>query len=339
MLTSHTNFQRLRTCVVGRSYSPEFYDCVPNTSIRKIMQRIAEQTEEDFQNLIRLLEKLDVQVLRPELENKFLLDGVNERFYKPPMYPRDDFLMLDSKFFVFRARTDDPYNNVIEYVRNFGNPIFDSRQPGYEYLKTISGPCVVKGGPYLLLDQFSDDLSLSKEQINRDLDRFTDEFLGNYTVKKIDTGGHSDGTFCVVAPDLIISAEGAPSYDQVFPNWEVVTIQGRTWEADAMAKQYKKLQEQNGRKFKFWIPDHEWDPTVVEYIDNGLSHWLGNVEESVFDVNMLVIDENTVICNRPNDKMEEVFKRRNITPYYCDLKTSVFWDGGLNCVTLDLHRS
>ena len=339
MLQSHSNFQRLRKVVVGRSYPPEFYSWIPSTSVRKIMEKIAEQTEADFQKLIELLESLDVEVYRPDLSTVESMDPSTGKFYKPPMYPRDDMLLLDGKFFVFHARTNDPYDHIIDMVRSQGNPIFDCRDPGLEYLRTLSAPCIVKGGPSVLLDQFSDDLSLTKEQINQAIDQFTHDFLGRYTTHKIDTGGHSDGTFCIVAPGLIISTQGAPSLGPDFADWEIVEIPGRTWEADSIAKQYKQLQEQNGRRFNFWIPGQDYDPEVVDFIDNGLSHWLGNVEESVFDVNMLVIDEHTVICNQPNPLMDATFQQWGITAHYCDLKTSVFWDGGLNCVTLDLHRS
>ena len=40
---------------------------------------------------------------------------------------------------------------------------------------------------------------------------------------------------------------------------------------------------------------HEYNDEFIEFAETWLSHWLGYVEESVFDVNILVIDEKNII--------------------------------------------
>ena len=69
-----------------------------------------------------------------------------------------------------------------------------------------------------------------------------------------------------------------------------------------------------------------------------LGKWVGYVEETVFDVNMLVIDEHNVIVNNENDKVFEAFERHGITPHVCNFRHRYFWDGGIHCITSDLHR-
>jgi hypothetical protein len=55
MLKSYTGFQRLRKCVVGRSYPPEFYSWITNPRLRLLFETIADETEEDYLKLIKKL--------------------------------------------------------------------------------------------------------------------------------------------------------------------------------------------------------------------------------------------------------------------------------------------
>jgi hypothetical protein len=65
---------------------------------------------------------------------------------------------------------------------------------------------------------------------------------------------------------------------------------------------------------------------------------MGYVEETVFDVNMLVIDERNVICNNYNKTVFDAFARHDVTAHVLNFRHRYFWDGGLHCITSDLHR-
>jgi hypothetical protein len=53
--------------MVGRTYPPEFYSWVKDTKTRNKFENLAQETEEDYQGLIRLLrDRFGVEVLRPE---------------------------------------------------------------------------------------------------------------------------------------------------------------------------------------------------------------------------------------------------------------------------------
>jgi hypothetical protein len=45
----------------------------------------------------------------------------------------------------------------------------------------------------------------------------------------VNTGGHSDATYCPVCPGLIISLHDVPAYADTFPDWEVVYLPGQSW--------------------------------------------------------------------------------------------------------------
>ena len=47
---------------------------------------------------------------------------------------------------------------------------------------------------------------------------------------------------------------------------------------------------------------------LINFVNTWLNDWVGYVEETVFDVNMLSIDENTIICNNYNKDVFTFFK-------------------------------
>ena len=149
----------------------------------------------------------------------------------------------------------------------------------------------------------------------------------------LNIGGHSDGTFCPVSPGLIISLNDVTTYANSFPGWEVVYLPGQSWDkVDAFLKLKKK------NKGKWWVPGEELNENFTEFVESWLAHWVGYVEETVFDVNMLMIDQKNVICNNYNKQVFDAFELYGITPHIVPFRHRYFWDGGIHCITSDLHR-
>ena len=69
-----------------------------------------------------------------------------------------------------------------------------------------------------------------------------------------------------------------------------------------------------------------------------MDDWVTYVEETVFDVNMLVIDEKNIICNNYNKNLFDALDRWGITAHLVNFRHRYFWDGGLHCITSDLKR-
>ena len=149
----------------------------------------------------------------------------------------------------------------------------------------------------------------------------------------VDTNGHSDGTFCPVAPGLIISLYDVPCYKNTFPDWEVVYLPGQSWDS---VQPFLDLKNKN--KGRWWIPGWEYDQDVTNVVDTWLNHWVGYVEETVFDVNMLIIDPKNVLVFNYNQTVFDALDRYGITPHVVPFRHRYFWDGGIHCVTADLHR-
>lgn len=53
MYSVYQHWDPLKVCVVGRSYPPEFYSWIRVPHVRKLFERMAIETEEDYQNIIK----------------------------------------------------------------------------------------------------------------------------------------------------------------------------------------------------------------------------------------------------------------------------------------------
>jgi len=323
----YQHWDPLKVCVVGRSYPPEFYSWITVPHVRKLFEKIAIETEEDYQNIIKKLESFGVEILRPtvfsEINHYLAADG--STYATPPMAPRDRSVMIGNVFFetLTNPGWETGYGHIIEHIKKQGNTI---RSHDYN-TDIINGAMVSRIGQdlYFGTHHYSQSQSELYNMVNRE---FTN--TRNHTVN---TGGHSDGTYCPVCPGLIISLKDVPTYEKTFPGWEVVYLPGQSW---TKVKPFLDLKEKN--KGKWWIPGFEHDQDVIDVVETWLGHWTGYVEETVFDVNMLMIDPKNVIVFNYNKQVFDALNRYGITPHVVPFRHRYFWDGGIHCVTSDLHR-
>jgi len=77
---------------------------------------------------------------------------------------------------------------------------------------------------------------------------------------------------------------------------------------------------------------------VIDVVEINLAHWAGNVEETIFDVNMVMLDRNNVMTCNYNKQIFDTLDRYDITAHVVPFRHKYFWDGALSCVTSDLHR-
>lgn len=397
MYSVHQPWDPLRVCVVGRSYPPEFYSFITNPRLRSLFERIATETEQDFQNLIALLEKFNVQIVRPNVPTVQLdrLLTQNRRIPGPvSMIPRDQMIMIGSDFFVFpydrisikssgrnimpptnwtKKNYDllkgadwpqefTPFEQLPDWVQEECKTLLQfkfvpgddreeiiSKSSEFEWWSPVTD-LVKSAGNHIIENQYHDILNqIPANGVTRigqdlffgisesaDIDKIknlTEHFFPGYHCHLVTTGGHIDGCFTPVKPGLIVSIEDMPTYAKTFPDWEVVYLAGESWDK---VKPFTDLKEKN--QGKWWIKGSEYDSELIDYVETWLQDWVGYVEESVFDVNILVIDQQNVVVSSYNKKAFEAFERHGITPHVCNLRHRYFWDGGIHCVTLDLDR-
>lgn len=366
MHSVYQHWDPLKVCVLGRSYPPEFYSWISVPHVRSLFEKIAVETEEDYQNIIKTLEKFGVKVLRPKLPHKLPFAG--GKYLPPPMTPRDSMVMIGDKFYenfsfsIKKAYADvrDPtwpdcnsveefeklspqiqqecnvthefnkyrwhlsqYDHIFDYLCGQGNVI----RPHAADATLLNGGMITRIGKDLFFgtDSYTKDISDYKNFINS-------EFIDTRN-HIVNTGGHSDGTYCAVCPGLIISLRDVPTYAETFPGWEVVYLPGQNWSKVAP---FLELKAKNAGRW--WIPGFEHDQSVIDVVETWLGHWTGYVEETVFDVNMLIVDPKNVMVFAYNKQVFDALERYGITPHVVPFRHRFFWDGGIHCVTSDLHR-
>jgi len=332
----YQHWDPLKAMAVGVSYPPELYDYIKNEKVRKVFYKIAEETEEDYQKLINILEKFGVKVVRPDITvamnraKRCIQD--NTAIPRPyDMQPRDYSIMLGDKFYFSGDwSTNKP---LLSLLREQGNEIISSVDTGFKYQNNslkLNAAMTSRIGKDLIIGTIDD-----REKVDNliEIEKDLQTKLPDYRVKMIDTQGHTDGTFCPVVPGLILSIMGQTTYEKSFPGWETVWLQGESW--GKVARFLNLKQKNNG---KWWVPGEELNQDFTDYVETWMNHWVGYVEESVFDVNMIVIDKHNVIVNGYNKQAFDAFSRYGITPHICNFRHRYFWDGGLHCITSDLHR-
>ena len=308
--------------------------------------------------------------MRTEIDQDFNNYFNGHSFLSPPMTPRDYTIMIGDTWYTVE---NSWYKNKWEIIKGADWPDFPKNELEFNALPDfVKEECrnyyninsynnLTMNNGLSKINQFIQDqgnkivngqfVSASTcIRVGKDLYFGTDEhdkvknfeFLKNkysqlfpdYRCHIVDSDGHEDGVFCPVVPGLIVSIRDMPTYNESFPDWEVVYLDDmETWKK---MQQFLNLKEKN--RGKWWVAGEELNNDFTEYVETWMQHWVGYVEETVFDVNMLVIDKNNVICNNYNEKVFEAFSRYNITPHVINFRHRYFWDGGLHCITSDLHR-
>lgn len=335
----YQHWDPLRVMAVGTSYPPEFYDYIKNKKVRKVFYKIAEETEEDYQKLTNLLQSFNVSVYRmpvePMLEDAHRCIKENRAITSPfIMQPRDQSVMLGNTFYCFDGNAYKPLRDKVSRQGNVVkiNTDFDI---GFKWQNTklyMNGAMISRLGK----DLYIGSVQKVNEEHRIEIDTIQDELrkqLSDFRLTFVETEGHADGCFCPVVPGLILSVLSPINYKETFPDWEVVYLQGESW---AKIKPFAQLKQKNAGKW--WVPGEELNDDFTHYVETWMNKWVGYVEESVFDVNMIVIDKKNVIVNGYNEKAFDAFSRYGITPHVCNFRHRYFWDGGLHCITSDLHR-
>ena len=316
MINSNFGFTPLREVWLGDCYPENFYDHLPN-EVADPFRQISQWTKHDLSMVQKFLESKNIVVRRPtfnDIENYINDDGI---LAKPPITPRDDYLVLGQSLYSLHNKLKiDPWHSVIEEYKNLG---YDVQSPINTSINCITPPSVVRIGRDLYID------TETHSQVWKFICEQAVNWGKNYRVNICNTYGHSDGVFCPLKPGLIASTHYKTNYNQSFPDWELLKIPNVL---------------QNFGHYRDWHVSDNVDNNAAfsNHILQKAQDWVGNFKETVYEVNMLVIDESNVICMKEYAPLFKQFEQHGITPHVFDFRCRSFWDGGWHCLTLDIHR-
>ena len=319
-IKGYATFHPLKHCWVGSGFKTEWFSDLSiykNDKIMDPLKRIAEETEEDLQTLEKILKDAEVQTYRSFLDIKKV--GSLKNVFRPPMIPRDHFGVIGEKFYAVGSNSEG-YADVLKQISR-ENLIIENTP------SVISTAVICRVGKDIWWDIRR---GIDKSIVEKYQNLWTDQ---GYRVHISHRGYHNDGAFCVVKPGCIVSLYDVQKYEKEFPNWEVLYLPDQSW---SKASPFLRMKSKVGGRW--WLKGEEHNEQLIEFVNTWLNDWVGYVEETVFDVNMLSIDENTIICNNYNKEVFDFFKRHKVEPIVFNFRHRYFWDGGVHCITQDLYR-
>lgn len=354
----------LQVCMLGNNYAPEFFDGL-NTKAESPLKRICEETLEDLEGYKKILKDFGVMVIQPEMDSSERFIDNPSRYPRGPLQPRDHQIVLGNRAWSSEGDHFAIYNCLEKYgdieknntatvlSENEYNVVAGADYPSYDDYKnnftneSFFQPHVWKELQIDYMKVFGLSSATSFPLGNRidigmetvvdktwDFKRTYDPTELFTTVNFLSMEGHADGNYHPIKPGAILSLHDVQTYEEMFPGWDVCYLPDQSWRK---VKGFRNLKKKNAGKW--WIAGEEDNDEFTHFVETWLQDWVGYVEETVFDVNVLVLDEHHVCVSNPhNEQVNTFLKKHNMEPIYVPWRHRYFWDGGLHCITLDLVR-
>jgi N-dimethylarginine dimethylaminohydrolase len=336
---SCNEWDKLEEVIVGNPLRARFptADCstqlaeYPDRSREKIPQGpfpqwITDETEEDLDEFVAVLEKHDVTVKRPEAwphEARFsTMHWESEGYYN--YCPRDIMLVIGDQVIetpnVIRSRYLESFSYrkmMVDYLKSGARwysapkpmlldslfdvdrakptprndePAFDAANVlrlGQDLIYLVSGTGNELGGQWL-------------QTI------LGDEFRVHF-LKDVYYGSHIDSTFVALRPGLILCNPGRINNDtlpEVLKQWEVI----------------------------YSPPMENTDQFDADYLSKAIgSKWI--------DMNLFSINPNLVVVDRDQTALIRLLEKKGLDVIPLKLRHSKMLGGGFHCVTLDIRRA
>ena len=335
-IKGYTPFDPLKHCWIGSGFKTEWFhdlSIYKNNKIMDPLKRIAEETEEDYQTLGKILTDAGVQTYRSFLD----IDKVGslKNIFRPPVTPRDHFAVVGETFYAVNGGVEG-CADVLKRIPKENLEI--ARTQGAISTSTLTrlGKDLYWDVDYSQVGPNSEYFKIyPKSQEPADLvahykARWESE---GYRVHISHRGYHSDGVFNIVKPGAIVTLRNIQNYTKEFPGWDILYLPDQSWSA---LSKFQDVKNKVGGKW--WLKGEEHNDELIHFVNSWMNDWVGYVEETVFDVNMLSIDQNTIICNNYNKEVFDFLKKHKIEPIVFNFRHRYFWDGGVHCITQDLYR-
>ena len=366
----------LKVCMLGNNWGSEFFENIADDSIRSPMQRIANETLEELSYFEEVLKDFGCEVIRAKVDNKDRIENYSDVDNPVPrnaLQPRDNQLVCGNKLYSNNYDNPGIMSALTEYSNDYeGLFIFDIHTSKLDRKRWNA----VAGADWPSFDYFLENrhnVSNFEDTIWEEILTFGNSFEDWNVVRHLPTSAnsfligndvymshavdlpmsrlqeifpdtrinmlahghtHTDGCFHPIKPGAILSLHDFQNYENTFPGWDVCYLEGESW---TKVRKFHHTKKQNFGNW--WVPGEEDNDKFSKFVNDWLDNWVGYVEESVFDVNVLVLDEHHVCVNSlQNEQLNAFLKKHKMEAIHIPWKHRYFWDGGLHCITLDLVR-
>jgi hypothetical protein len=149
------------------------------------------------------------------------------------------------------------------------------------------------------------------------------------------TAGHTDGCFTILGNNIILGIDPLIDYNKYFPDYQIIAVPTVNYQ-DYIHHWSNNMS--NKIQGAWWVPGEETNKSFTEFVDQYLAEFTGFSAESIFDVNVLALDQNTIFVNNNQTAVTNQLNRVGIETIEIPWRHRFFVDGGLHCITLDLDR-
>tara|TARA_R110000868_G_C10819411_1_gene758513 strand:- start:15 stop:1133 length:1119 start_codon:yes stop_codon:yes gene_type:complete len=327
-------WDKLKTVLLGDTYRPEFYKDIKNIKIRDALIKISEESLKDLENYEKVLKEFGCEILRPYIDPNdnimnYVNDGKLNHVPRAPLQPRDAQMVLGNN--IYYTTSEKPFEDVLDQYNNV-NKIdlrFDDERQMHRH--SPSSDNVIHAPSYTLVgkDLYIDLKDRPIEDWQLDL---LEKNIPNVRINYLHHGGHSDGAFHTIKNGALLTIAEIQKYPKTFPEWDIHFLGRENLKIEKFINFKERV------KGKWWVPGEENNKEFTDFVETWLKDWVGYIEESVFDVNVLVLDEHNVCVSSITPAVVEFLKKHKMEPILIPWKHRYFWDGGLHCLTLDLYR-
>lgn len=332
----HNNWDKLEEIWLGDTWPYDFYEDL-DSEVRDNFQKLTEWTKEDLQAVEKKFQDFGVIVRRPEIkQDQSLYRDKNNRLVKPPICPRDFFGVIGDQLFYNKMEM----HGTFEWAESF----YDHKHINKSY--KLSGANMVKLGRDIIFDHaLGDYWNCDDQEIKLRMFKCFQTFSRNvlpkfendYRIHFSATGGHLDGQFMPVRPGIVLASNHWDDYDLILPGWDKIIISQPSWLTENA--DYKQNLVNNKNNFCWYLTGG--GAVFNEYVEEFCQEWIGNYKETYFEVNIVMLDENNLMCidtSNNHNPVYEYLDKSGINVHVVPWRTRAFWDGGLHCITLDVRR-
>jgi len=345
MITAYSKngWDPLKVVILGEFIPPDLLkQCLDYSKyepVKSWLMKIAQETEEDLNNLQHILEQHGVQVIRPfnsDFRTEFEKAIWEIQYWNKPFSSLPIPLAARNDLLVYKDIVigDKPTFSMQWLKNNLTNKVIYLDQTP---LNQVHLPCIFR---------LNDTLVIGDEITNEEFELLVPMFPADTKFIKTSIPGHVDARMATVSDGLVIYAKSQVTetdLEETYPGWTKVYC-------DTYGFNVEKAERPNVPNYNNAITsltNGRWniegfdgtDPAeLVNMIDKEFTEYTGKAYETHFDVNMLTINPETsmtVGTDRDLIKRIEQHGHKMITVPF---RHRWFFDQGLHCVTCDLVR-
>lgn len=347
-VNSWSEFQPLKEVILGSTYSPDSISWIKDNELKEYMHRILEETEEDLNVFKNILEENGVNVKRPNIihnieESMSDKDYINFQKFgfgwpTPPINARDlngvfgDTIVSFYPKAVSRYLESWSYYDIFLEYFNSGSEWISQPPPPFPddiHIKEYDelhksyilyhAANILKCGKDIFYSGITPQWPTGKgTSLGK---KWMEQILGRkFRLNECNCGGHLDGKMSLIKPGLYAAWNKNFAKGTRLEKWELIKIPATNYN---IPREYQDV-----RKKEFY----------KDFIKKYLTDWIGYCDESVFEVNMLSINENLIVSSGYLPEVDKQLKKYGVELIPIHFRHTYFWDGALHCITMDTIR-